>query len=622
MTGRSCSPSGLPVLAKRQRFVPLLTSSVERGVPCSASLPRLQLLIEHALERPPDHRYDLPPGATVIVDEAAMVATPRLAELVELADRRGWRLALVGDPLQFAAVGRSGMFGHLVDTFGAIELGRVHRFHHDWEREASLRLRRGDTSVINLYEHHGRLHGGTSGQMRRAVVDSWWEAIQQRNTASMMAPTNAAVVALNREAQRRRLDAGELDGSGRSVDIGPYRIHAGDVVSTRQNARQLVTDRHLMVKNRDRWTVELVHRDGSLTVSGRTGRVRLPAAYVREQVELAYAETSHANQGRTVDRSLLYLDAPTGASGIYVPMTRGRESNEAFVVIRGEETPTDVVAEALSRTWIDRPAVAVRAELRPVGSDHHDGNRSNPERPLDPAELRRLLERDAELERAVTGTRVELDVARRRVASRAQERASITRSIEEHEARIAAARNTIAEFDRPLVRRRHRVEVDAARSQLDWVPRSLEVEREKLAQLDVQEREAAERLLTATADDKNRPQLNDERTIVRYQLDQDARVRGERLAASPPEQVHDRFGPRPAGEAGVLWVEAVGRVAQHRSAFDQHGQEILGRSPGLLHDDVYATSYRAARQAVERVDRTLGRELEIEPPHRSLGRSL
>lgn len=42
-------------------------------------------------------------------------------------------------------------------------------------------------------------------------------------------------------------------------------------------------------------------------------------------------------------------------------MTRGRESTDAFVVIRGEETPTDVIAEALSRTWIDRPAVAIRA---------------------------------------------------------------------------------------------------------------------------------------------------------------------------------------------------------------------------------------------------------------------
>jgi hypothetical protein len=285
-----------------------------------------KLLIEHTLDRPPDHSYALPAGTTVILDEAAMVPTPRLAELFDLADRRSWRLVLVGDPLQFAAVGRSGMFGHLVDTFGAIELGRVHRFNHAWEREASLRLRRGDQSVIDRYEQYGRLHGGTAGQMRRAVIDRWWASVQLGETALIMAPTNAAAASLNREAQRRRLEAGQLDTTGRSIVVGDWSLHVGDVVSTRRNARSLVTDQHLMVKNRDRWTVESVHRDGTLSVAGKTSRVRLPADYVREHVDLGYAETSQADQGRDVDSSLLYLDGPTGASGIYVPMTRGRES--------------------------------------------------------------------------------------------------------------------------------------------------------------------------------------------------------------------------------------------------------------------------------------------------------
>jgi len=54
----------------------------------------------------------------------------------------------------------------------------------------------------------------------------------------------------------------------------------------------------------------------------------------------------------------------------------------------------------------------------------------------------------------------------------------------------------------------------------------------------------------------------------------------------------------------------------------QHGEDLLVRSPGLMRDDVYATSYRATREVVERADRVLGPELAIEPPSRSLGRSL
>lgn len=579
-----------------------------------------KLLIEHRLDRPPDHLYDLPPGATVLVDEAAMVSTQRLAELFELAERRAWRLVLVGDPLQFPAVGRSGMFGHLVDTFDAIELGRVHRFTDPWEATASLRLRRGDVTVVEEYEERGRLHGGTERRMRHAAVRAWWEATERGESACLTAPTNAAVVALNNEAQWRRIDAGQLDANGKTLAVGPYRLHAGDVVATRHNDRTLVTDRKLMVKNRDRWVVEAIHRDGTITVEGRTGRVRLPAAYVAEHVELAYAQTCHASQGRTVDRSFLYLDAPTGAAGIYVPMTRGRESNEAFVVLRGEETPADVIAEALSRSWIDRPAVAVRAELRPAKSTRdNDDRRSGPERPLGKEELVRLLQRAATLDRKISGAQAAQDVARHRVASLAREHAALRRSIDEYEARLANARRTVAELDRPLARRRHRVELDAARNELQWIPRSLRRDKAKLAEVEAQEAKAAKSLLQARATEQERPHLLAEQATVRAQLDHDARLRGKQLAATPSRGLLDRFGSPPPGEAGRLWVEAVGRVAQHRTAFDQQGRDLLGRSPGLLHDDVYAASYWATREVVERADRVLGRELEIEPPSRSLG---
>jgi conjugative relaxase-like TrwC/TraI family protein len=130
-----------------------------------------KLPIEHRLDRRPDHRYDLPPGATVIVDEAGMVSTGKLAELADLAERRSWRIALVGDPRQFSSVGRGGMFGLLVDTFGAIEFEEFRRFDEPWESEASLLLRRGDVEVVDRYVEHDRLHGGNLLSMERSSVE-------------------------------------------------------------------------------------------------------------------------------------------------------------------------------------------------------------------------------------------------------------------------------------------------------------------------------------------------------------------------------------------------------------------------------------------------------------------
>ena len=102
-----------------------------------------KLLVEHERPAGPSKSFALAAGTTVIVDEAAMVATPKLAQLANLADTNGWRVVLVGDPLQFSPVGRGGMFAWLAEHGPTIELDQVHRFAEAWERDASLQLRRG-----------------------------------------------------------------------------------------------------------------------------------------------------------------------------------------------------------------------------------------------------------------------------------------------------------------------------------------------------------------------------------------------------------------------------------------------------------------------------------------------
>jgi conjugative relaxase-like TrwC/TraI family protein len=327
-----------------------------------------KLLTEHSHPtRPPQPGYDLPAGTTVIVDEAGTVATPKLAELARLADRKGWRIVLVGDPRQFSAVGRGGMFGHLVDMYGGVELDRVHRFRHHWERQASLRLRAGDPGVLAEYEQRGRLHGGTREGMESEVVTAWEQARRRGETVALMANSADNVDRLNRLAQHTRIRMGELDLNAPRMRAGDGSMLEGDEVVTRRNDRRLSTDRGLMVKNRDHWTVTRVHPDRSVTLTGRTGTIRLPAEYVAEHLELGYAQTSHATQGRTVDTALLLVDTPTDSRGVYTPMTRGRDANHAYVVVEDNQTALDVLTQAITRDWIDQPAVVRRAQL---GPDH------------------------------------------------------------------------------------------------------------------------------------------------------------------------------------------------------------------------------------------------------------
>ena len=355
-----------------------------------------KLLVEHSLtDRPPRPEYDLPSRSTIIVDEAATASTPKLASLAQLADEKGWRIVMVGDPRQFSAVVRGGMFAHLVDTHGATELQQVHRFRQEWERKVSLRLRIGDSGSLAEYDKQGRLHGGTASEMESDLVEAWRQAQAQGQSVALMANTTDTVAHLNQLAQQSRIMTGELDINAPWRRTGDTLMFVGDEVVTRRNDRHLRTDRDLMVKNRDIWTITDIHRDGSVTVAGSTGTVRLPGEYVTTDVELGYAQTSHASQGRTVDVALLFVDSPTDSRGVYTPMTRGRQANHAYVVTDPHQTALDVLGQAASRDWIDQPATARRDQLKQhqATQPHQDGTGTEPDVDEQLEQLHQALER-------------------------------------------------------------------------------------------------------------------------------------------------------------------------------------------------------------------------------------
>ena len=438
------------------------------------------------------------------------------------------------------------------------------------------------------------------------MVDAWWQARARGETVAMMAPTNDTVVELNLRAQDLRAEAGEIAIFGASVSVGHYQFFRGDVVATRRNDRELHTDQGLMVKNRDQWEIADVHR-GDVTVTGRTGTVRLPAEYVAEHLELAYAQTSHANQGRTVDRSLLFLDGPTDTRGVYVPMTRGRLSNEVFVALQAEQTAIDVIGQALVRDWIDEPAVARRAELQrrePGGHGRGLGDQ------LDGPQLRKLLEQEHEITRSLS----------RAVDTIGRCSEQLDRNTQRHDelaGRLAAAEQSrdhaeevLEAFDRPLLRRLHRSDIWQAQGNLNQAVGCIRDSTAEMAELNGHRPELEAAVAQAQATIRERPNLDRERHGIRYELERDLAARVPGLVADPPDYLVDRLGPRPEyGAAANLWDEAAARIDQHCTAFDV---TTLGRSRGW-DDTAFDASQRAASKACDALDRTVGRVHAIEP---------
>jgi ATP-dependent exoDNAse (exonuclease V) alpha subunit len=265
-------------------------------------------------------RWRLPVGSTVVVDEAGMMGTQALQRLVVVAQRQGWRLALVGDHRQLQAVGRGGLFHELTAIGRVEELEHIHRFTEPWEAAASLLLRAGDPRGLDGYEGHGRIIAGTFDEHLERIAAAWIDHHQAGRTTAMVASSNGHVDAINAAVQTARLAAGHLDRDRSVVIAGGERAQPGDVVATRRNDRRLITTAGESVRNRDTWTVTAVHTDGALTVTQEQGHgsIRLPGEYVRDHLRLGYAATEHGYQSASVDAGIELASAATTRRGLYV----------------------------------------------------------------------------------------------------------------------------------------------------------------------------------------------------------------------------------------------------------------------------------------------------------------
>ena len=113
-----------------------------------------------------DETFVLDPSVVVVVDEAGMVGTADLRELLSATTAAGVKTVLVGDAHQLAPVkARGGMFAQLCsDVPWTQRLSEVWRMHDPAERSASLAVREGGPAplrrAVGWYRRQDRLHTG------------------------------------------------------------------------------------------------------------------------------------------------------------------------------------------------------------------------------------------------------------------------------------------------------------------------------------------------------------------------------------------------------------------------------------------------------------------------------
>ena len=279
-------------------------------------------------QRPHDPNWQFQAGDLVVVDEVGMVPTRQLDELRRHVEAAGAKLVGVGDPLQLGPVGAGGAARLVATDVGAARLHELHRFTEDWEAAATLDIRAGDPAVADLYNAHGRLHGGDRDEALAGAREAWLADHLAGRDGLLLAASVDQVAELAGWCREQLVARGLVDDRVVVELYDGNRAGVGDLVMTRRNNR--ITG----VANRDVWHLYAVDTTGALRLRhARDGRsAQVSANYASEHVELAYATTVHAAQGRTADTAHVVVTGGMDRELVYVGMTRGRAENHAWIV--------------------------------------------------------------------------------------------------------------------------------------------------------------------------------------------------------------------------------------------------------------------------------------------------
>ena len=310
------------------------------------------------------HRWSFRQNQLVIVDEASMVSTFQLAALVQQAQDAGAKILLVGDPGQLDAIDAGGVLGWLDRQGKTIRLSTIWRFHQEWERASSLKLRTGDYSAIADYEQRQRIRHGTYLDMVDQAYLAWQADTRTGKSSILIAADNETVGMLNERAQADLVAQGSVDAELTVQLADGLRAGTGDTIIARGNNRQLIDSNEDFVRNGTLYDVEAVSRDGSIVAVRReTGaRIVLPRTYLESHVELGYATTAHRSQGITVDTGhTVVTQGRLTRELLYVSMTRGRSGNFAYVS-EGDDVDHPAVDPSLQLSWRSILAEVLAAE--------------------------------------------------------------------------------------------------------------------------------------------------------------------------------------------------------------------------------------------------------------------
>jgi conjugative relaxase-like TrwC/TraI family protein len=527
----------------------------------------------------------------LVIDEAGMVGSRKLARLLERAQHAQAKVVLVGDDRQLAAIDAGGGFRALRLRLGASELVENRRQHQAWEREALELVRSGLVEeAVAAYQAHDRVVAADSKPAATlALLQDWWTAWQQADQDS----TQEVIVLAARRAEVDRVNTACQQLLAAHGRLGPERLQVedrqlavGDRVVCGHNAIA-----ELGVANGSRGVVTALDpqaRTLTVRLDGRT--VMLPRSYLdgrsrgerNRRVDLAYATTGHRAQGLTRGRALVRLTGTEDVNWLYVQLSRARHDTRLYAVVGPEpqgtgeldlpdrEQPDGYVqlAQALSRAGGQTLAIDTPSNLNLQG--------------MSTAELR--AERDQ--------LRRQLDQAPR---DRSRELARATAHRQQAEQALAAHQQPTDRQSAGMLRWLRR-----SGDQPALVPGGLAVATQQANRAHDRERELRQHQHRRDGWLEANAHLGLQYRQAMRTLAWQRRATGLAVEQERPGYVLEALGPVPASTRGRrAWRQAAADIEHYRNSYHiTDSDRALGPES---HDPTQRTDRQRVRTAIERV---------------------
>ncbi len=277
----------------------------------------------------------------VIIDEAGMVGSKQMAEVMQKIESSKAKLILVGDERQLQPIAAGGIL-HAIDQKvieiapeNSIVMKEIWRQREVWMKETVMLAALGRTGEalealvqkekINFYEN--------SSQARTALVDEFIEK-HRNDFSSGMVLTNTSLDAqkINTEIRTKLQDQKIVEQKGVEFDNGlrTIDIAKGDRVIFTRN------DYNLDVRNGQRGMVNQVSIKGDvIDVVLDNGQTKEINVQRYNHLEYGWATTTHKAQGMTVDRAFVYgfaNESMASQQATYVQISRAREETKLYIV--------------------------------------------------------------------------------------------------------------------------------------------------------------------------------------------------------------------------------------------------------------------------------------------------